>query len=281
MEIDGRAIAASTTAVVKAAAAELTAAGTTPTLGILSATKDESTAYYVRSLMRAAARVGITTELVSLPGTATTEEFAAACERLALDPNCHGIIAQTPFPPGIDQRRVVETIPPWKDIDGATPLSAGLLMHGHDAFAPATAQAVIEILKSEKVELSGANVTVVGQSLVVGRPLVQLLLAEEATVTCCHVRTRDLVASCRDADIIVVAAGRPNLIGRDHVREGAVVIDVGTNATDDGLVGDVDFEAVKDRASKITPVPGGVGPVTTACLLAKIVRAANAAHHSR
>ena len=276
MEIDGRAIAAAITSDTTAQVAALAASGTTPKVGILVATEDESTAYYVRSIVRAAERVGITAEVVALAETSTTDEVEAACQALGSDPSFHGIIAQTPFPKGVDARRVTQAIPVEKDVDGATPESSGRLMHGLAAFAPATAQAVIEILKAEGVELRGSRVVVVGRSLVVGKPLGMLLLAEDATVTTCHSRTRDLEGVCREADVLVAAVGRAKMIGADHVREGAVVIDVGTNATDAGLVGDVDFDAVKDRASRITPVPGGVGPVTTACLLRNIVVAATA-----
>ena len=174
-------------------------------------------------------------------------------------------------------RRVTQAIPVAKDVDGATTESSGRLMQGLGAYAPATAQAVIEILTAEQVELRGSRVVVVGRSLVVGKPLGMLLLAEDATVTTCHSRTRDLEAVCREGDVVVAAVGRAKLIGEEYIRDGAVVIDVGTNATDAGLVGDVDFDAVKDRASRITPVPGGVGPVTTACLLRNIVVAARTA----
>jgi len=276
MEIDGRAIAATLTAGTAAQVSALAAEGKTPKVGILVATEDESTAYYVRSIVRAAERAGIAAEVVSLAESASTEDLEAACLQLANDPSFHGIIAQTPFPDGVDARRVTQAIPVAKDVDGATPESSGRLMHGLPAFAPATAQAVIEILKAEQVELRGSRVVVVGRSLVVGKPLGMLLLAEDATVTMCHSRTRDLEGVCREGDIVVAAVGRAKLIGDGHIRDGAVVIDVGTNATEAGLVGDVDFDAVKDRASKITPVPGGVGPVTTACLLRNIVIAAAA-----
>lgn len=274
MRIDGRAIAARITEGVRAEADRLAAAGTRARLGVLTATEDESSASYVRSIVRAAERVGIEASVISLPGNAGSEALEAACGRLAGDASCHGIIVQTPLPPGADTAHVVDAIPVTKDVDGATAESLGRLFADREAFAPATAQAVMEVLSATGVPLRGKRVVVVGRSLVVGKPLTGLLLAADATVTVCHSRTEDLPGVCREADVLVAAVGRAKLLGPDHVRDGAVVVDVGTNPTEGGLVGDVDFDAVEAKARAITPVPGGVGPVTTACLLRNIVVAA-------
>jgi methylenetetrahydrofolate dehydrogenase (NADP+)/methenyltetrahydrofolate cyclohydrolase len=273
MRIDGRAIAATITKQVRDHVERLKHAGAQPKVGILTATDDESTAYYVRSIVRAAEHSGILAEVIALTPESDAETIRGACRRLADDASVHGIIAQTPFPAGIDATEVIRQIPVRKDVDGATVESAGLLFHELPAYAPATAQAVMEILRAEQIDLSGKRVTVVGRSLVVGKPLSVLLLGANATVTVCHSRTVDLSAVCREADILIVAIGHANMIGAEYVGEGATVIDVGTNSTDEGLVGDVDFEAVAGIAAKITPVPGGVGPVTTACLLRNIASA--------
>jgi methylenetetrahydrofolate dehydrogenase (NADP+)/methenyltetrahydrofolate cyclohydrolase len=274
MEIDGRAITATITEQVRADVERLKAVGVEPRVGILTATEDASTAYYVRSIVRAAERSGVAAQVVALPDSSDTATLEAACRRLGAASTVHGIIAQTPFPEGVDGTRVVQTIPARKDVDGATIESAGRLFRGLPAYAPATAQAVMEILAAESVELSGSRVVIVGRSLVVGKPLAVLMLGANATVTVCHSRTRDLPAVCREADVLVAAVGKAHTIGPEHVRVGAVVIDVGTNATDDGLQGDVDFDAVAGVAEKVTPVPGGVGPVTTACLLRNVVSSA-------
>jgi methylenetetrahydrofolate dehydrogenase (NADP+)/methenyltetrahydrofolate cyclohydrolase len=273
MRIDGVAIAATITEHVRDHVERLKTAGIEPKVGILTATDDESTAYYVRSIVRAAQRSGILAEVLALTPESDTATIRGACRRLAEDASVHGVIAQTPFPAGIDATEVIRQIPVRKDVDGATIESAGLIFHGLPAYAPATAQAVMEILRAEQIDLSGKRVTVVGRSLVVGKPLSVLLLGANATVTVCHSRTVDLPAVCREADILVAAIGHARMIGAEYVCEGATVIDVGTNATDEGLVGDVDFDAVAGIAGKITPVPGGVGPVTTACLLRNIASA--------
>ena len=187
----------------------------------------------------------------------------------------HGILLQLPLPGHLDQDELISLIDPRKDVDGLTPVNAGLLMQSRDGLVPCTPAGVMELLAEAGVELSGARAVVLGRSILVGKPLAQLLLAANATVTHCHSRTRDLAAVCREADVLVAAVGSPGLVTADMVREGAVVIDVGTNRTDDGLVGDVDFEAVREKAGAITPVPGGVGPMTRAMLLANTVKAAH------
>lgn len=222
-------------------------------LAIVTVTDDPSSAWYVRSLSTAAAKVGIECEIV---------RDLSALSTLDTD----GIILQTPVPGDRPAAEVAAAIDPAKDVDGANPLSLGRLASGLPAFAPATAEAVVRLLDHQGIALAGRQAVVVGRSTVVGKPLAQLLLDRDATVTVAHSRTKDLATVTRTADILVVAAGRPGLVRPEHVRPDTIVIDVGTNATDDGLVGDVD-PAVAGRVAGLSPVPGGVGPVTTAVLL--------------
>jgi methylenetetrahydrofolate dehydrogenase (NADP+)/methenyltetrahydrofolate cyclohydrolase len=204
------------------------------------------------------------------------DELLDLVEELGLDHEVDGILVQLPVPDHIDPDRVVAAIDPGKDVDGLTPVNAGLLAHGTPGLVPCTPSGVMELLRHEGVELGGAEAVVVGRSKLVGVPVARLLLGANATVTVCHSRTRDLAGACARADVLVAAVGVPRLLGGDAVKEGAVVIDVGVNRTDDGLVGDVDFEAAAERAAAITPVPGGVGPMTIAMLLVNTVAAARA-----
>jgi methylenetetrahydrofolate dehydrogenase (NADP+) / methenyltetrahydrofolate cyclohydrolase len=270
--LGGRELAADLRARTTESAAALTAAGTPPRLAIVVATADESSAWYVRSIAKAAAAVGIVCDIVS--PAATIEEIGTALRRLGEDDAVHGIILQTPLPTGVDAADLAGAIPPAKDVDGANPASLGRLAAGLPAFPPATAEAVLALLDHHGVVLAGRHAVVVGRSTVVGKPAAHLLLDRNATVTICHSRTSDLPTITRQADVLVAAVGRPGLITPEHVAPGTVVIDVGTNPTaDGGLVGDVD-PAVADVAAGLTPVPGGVGPVTTALLLQHTVRAA-------
>ncbi len=274
--IDGRAIAAAITAEVTETAAKLRESGTAPTLAVLVPTDDDATAWYVRSIERAAKKVGVDCRVVQLEKP-TGDDVTRELDKLSADPSVHGIICQTPLPEGVTLDHVGAHIDPAKDVDGANPVSLGRLTAGLPTYAPATAAAVLEILKREQVALSGAQVAVVGRSTVVGKPAALLLLGENATVTVCHSRTKDLAAVTKTADVLVVAVGRAHFVGADHVKPGAVVIDVGTNPTPEGgLVGDVDQAAVEGIAGSITPVPGGVGPVTTSLLLRHTVTAAQA-----
>jgi methylenetetrahydrofolate dehydrogenase (NADP+)/methenyltetrahydrofolate cyclohydrolase len=266
--LDGRAVSARIREDVARGASELQALGVTPTLAVVVATDDHASHAYVRSISRAANVVGIESRISDLGPSATSAEVSATILELAGDDDVHGIIVQTPLPEGVVAAEVTASIPAAKDVDGAGALSVGRLFKGLPAFAPATAQAVMEILGSYWVPLTGANVVVIGRSQVVGRPVAELLLRADATVTVCHSKTVDLAAIARTADVLVVAIGRPRFVGRPFVKQGAVVIDVGTNFDVDGsMVGDVDAEAVDGLARALTPVPGGVGPVTTAVLL--------------
>jgi methylenetetrahydrofolate dehydrogenase (NADP+) / methenyltetrahydrofolate cyclohydrolase len=271
VSLAGRNLAASISASV---AASVSAADAPPRLAIVTATADESSAWYVRSLAAAAGKAGIDCRVTDLGTSASAPDISAALERLSAAPAVHGIILQTPLPEGARLAGLAEAIDPAKDVDGANPVSLGRLATGLPAFAPATAAAVIELLDHHGVQIAGARVVVVGRSAVVGKPVAHLLLNRDATVTVCHSRTPDLASVTRTARILVVAAGRAGLIGAGHVAPGAVVVDVGTNATPDGgLAGDVSADAA-DVAGAITPVPGGVGPVTTAVLLRHVADAA-------
>ena len=204
------------------------------------------------------------------------DELLDLLDSLNRDETVDGILVQLPLPEQIDSDAVVAAIDPAKDVDGLTPVNAGLLAQGQPGLVPCTPQGVVELLRASATQIEGAEAVIVGRSILVGRPLASLLLGENATVTVCHSRTRDLAAVCAGADILVAAVGSPRTVTADMVKPGATVIDVGTNRTDDGLVGDVDFEAAKERARAITPVPGGVGPMTRAMLLVNTLKAARA-----
>ncbi|GAA4524733.1 bifunctional 5,10-methylenetetrahydrofolate dehydrogenase/5,10-methenyltetrahydrofolate cyclohydrolase [Amycolatopsis samaneae] len=274
ISLSGKELAASLRARAKEAADALTAAGTPPRLAVVVATDDGSSLWYVRSIAKAAAKSGIVCDVVDLGADATVAEIRRALETLSADDTVHGVILQTPLPEGASAADLAGTIDPAKDVDGANPASLGRLAARLPAFAPATAEAVVALLDHHEVPLPGRHVVVVGRSTVVGVPAAHLLLARDATVSVCHSRTADLPGMTRRADVLVVAAGRAGLVTAGHVAPGTVVVDVGTNpAGDGGLVGDVAPE-VSEVAGALTPVPGGVGPVTTALLLGHTVAAA-------
>jgi methylenetetrahydrofolate dehydrogenase (NADP+) / methenyltetrahydrofolate cyclohydrolase len=272
--LTGRELATTIRASAAVRAAELTVAGRQPRLAVVTATDDEASAAYVRSIANAAGKEGIACDLLR---TTTAAGVSATLAQLADDPEVHGVMLQTPLPEGALLADLARAIPAGKDVDGASPESLGRLTAGLPAFAPATAEAVLALLDYYQVELHGRRAVVVGRSVVVGKPVAHLLLDRHATVTISHSRTADLAAITRQADVLVVAAGRAGLIGPEHVSPGATVIDVGTNVTGAGrLAGDVD-PAVAGVAAALSPVPGGVGPVTTALLLRHVVEAAAAA----
>ena len=273
--LSGKEPAAAIRAETSAEAAELAAAGTPPKLAVVVATADESSAWYVRSIARSAEKAGIACDIVDLGADATAGAIRERLSGLSADDTVHGIILQTPLPAGAALEDLASAIAFEKDVDGAGPLSLGRLVAGLPAFAPATAEAVMAILDHYGIELTGRHAVVVGRSTVVGKPVAHLLLDRNATVTVCHSRTVDLAAVTSTADVVVAAVGRAGLITAEYVRPGAVVVDVGTNPTEDGgLAGDVDAASVAERAGALTPVPGGVGPVTTALLLRHTVQAA-------
>jgi methylenetetrahydrofolate dehydrogenase (NADP+)/methenyltetrahydrofolate cyclohydrolase len=263
--IDGKAVAARVRERVRS---EVEAMNRKPGLATILVGDDPASAVYVRMKREDSAEVGIESFHHEPGGDVSADALAALIRSLNADENVNGILLQLPLPGHLDQDEFISLIDPSKDVDGLTSLNAGLLMQGREeAMVPCTPAGVMELLAEADVELEGARA-------VVGKPLAQLLLAGNATVTHCHSRTRDLPAVCREGDVLIAAVGSPRLVTADMVGEGAVVIDVGTNRTDDGLVGDVDFEAVRARARAITPVPGGVGPMTRAMLLVNTLRAA-------
>jgi methylenetetrahydrofolate dehydrogenase (NADP+)/methenyltetrahydrofolate cyclohydrolase len=250
--------------------------GRPPGLTVVLCGRDAPSVVYLERILRGCRDVGIASRFVEVPGEATEAGLTSAIREQNEDPEVDGIIVQMPLPPGIGLRSVIDVIDPAKDIDGIHPLNAGLLRLGYEGFLPATAHATVEILKRSKIPIAGRTAVVIGRSAVVGMPAAFLLVREDATVTVCHSRTRDLRRHVRGAEIVVVAAGRPGLVTGAMIRRDAVVVDVGINLVGGRIVGDVDFESASRVASAITPVPGGVGPLTNAILLSHVMRAANA-----
>jgi methylenetetrahydrofolate dehydrogenase (NADP+)/methenyltetrahydrofolate cyclohydrolase len=248
--------------------------GRPPALAVVIIGRDAPSTVYLEQILRGCAKVGIDARFAELEGAATEVAVVARIRELNDDPAVDGVIVQMPLPPTIRLRSVIDAIDPAKDIDGIHPLNAGLLRLGYDGFLPATAHAAVEILRRSGIPIAGMDAVVIGRSAVVGMPAAFLLVKEDATVTVCHSRTADLAAHVRRADIIVVAAGHPGLVTGDMLKPGAVVVDVGINVVDGRLVGDVDFAGARLVASAITPVPGGVGPLTNALLLTHLIRAA-------
>ncbi len=276
--IDGKAVAASVRERVRGEVDELAAQlGRPPGLATVLVGDDPASAIYVRRKREACEEVGIRSSHHEPDGSISQEELLDLVGELNESDAIDGILVQLPLPDQIDADAIVTSLDPDKDVDGLTPTSAGRLARGEPGLVPCTPQGVMELLASVDVDPAGREAVIVGRSNLVGRPLFSLLLGANATVTICHSRTRDLGEVCRRAEILVAAAGRPRLVGGDMIRPGATVIDVGTNRTDDGLVGDVDFEAARQVAGAITPVPGGVGPMTIAMLLANTVQAARSA----
>ncbi len=275
--IDGKAVAAEVRSRVAGEVASFEAEhGRAPLLVTVIVGDDPASEVYVRNKHRACGEVGMRSLHHGLPAETTENELLELVGELGLDHDVDGILVQLPVPDHIDPDRVVAALDPAKDVDGLTPVNAGLLAHGMPGLVSCTPAGVMELLAHEGVELEGAEAVVVGRSKLVGVPVARLLLGANATVTSCHSRTRDLAAACRRADVLVAAVGVPRLLGADAVKPGAVVIDVGVNRSEDGLVGDVDFEAAAEVASSITPVPGGVGPMTIAMLLVNTLAAARA-----
>lgn len=275
--IDGKAVAAEVRERVAAEVADFEAQhGRTPALVTVIVGDDPASEVYVAGKHRACEQVGIRSFHHGLPAATTEAELLALVEKLNADEDVDGILVQLPVPAQIDPDRIIAAIDPGKDVDGLTPVNAGRLAQGMPGLVSCTPAGVMELLRHEGVELEGAEAVVVGRSKLVGVPVARLLLAANATVTVCHSRTRDLAAVCRRADVLVAAVGAPRLLGGEAVKPGAVVIDVGINRTDAGLVGDVDFGAAAEVAAAITPVPGGVGPMTVAMLLVNTLAAARA-----
>lgn len=292
--IDGKAVGARVRERVRAEVAELTAtarggrgaghpasSGVVPGLATVLVGDDEASKIYVRRKGEACEQAGMASFHHEPPATTSQHELESLVDELADDDRVHGILVQLPLPDGLDEDAVIERIPPAKDVDGLTPVNLGRLLQGFDPLVSCTPSGIVELLHDAGTPIEGARAVIVGRSRLVGKPLAALLLRENATITVAHSRTRDLPAVCREADILVAAVGSPRMITGDMVRDGATVIDVGINRTDGGVVGDVDFEAAKERAGAITPVPGGVGPMTIAMLLANTLRAARGLAEAR
>lgn len=274
--LDGKALARRIRADLKDQTTVLTRKlGRAPGLAVVLVGSDPASAIYVRNKEAAAGEIGMASEVIRLPETATFAQIAAAVDGLNDDPAIDGMIVQLPLPRGIDSAAILQRIAPEKDADGLHPYNIGRLVAGMPAPRPCTPSGVMRLIDETGINLSGKRAVVVGRSVIVGKPVAQMLLERHATVIMCHSRTADLADEVRRADVVVAAVGQPQLIKGDWIREGAVVIDVGMNRLDDGkLAGDVDFAEAEKRASAITPVPGGVGPMTIAMLLANAIEAA-------
>lgn len=287
--IDGKQIAADIRGELKAQVEALKEKGVVPGLGVILVGDDPASKSYVGAKEKACGNIGLYSDDNRLPADTTQEELLALVDKMNRDPKLNGILVQLPLPKHIDEAAVLLAIDPDKDVDGFHPVNVGKMMVGEEAFLPCTPHGVVQMLMRSGVETSGAHVVVVGRSNIVGKPVANMLLQKKeganATVTLCHTRTKDLGHHTRQADIIIAASGWPNTVTADMVKEGAVVIDVGVNRVEDDsrergyrLVGDVDFESVKEKASMITPVPGGVGPMTITMLLFNTVESAKRAH---
>jgi len=286
--IDGKQVAEDMRAELKEEVAKLKEQGIIPGLGVILVGEDPASKSYVTAKERTCEEIGIYSDDNRLPAETTQEDLMALVEKMNKDPKIHGILVQLPLPKHLNEAEVLLAIDPAKDVDGFHPMNVGKMVVGEKAFLPCTPHGVIQLLLRSGVTIEGANVVIVGRSNIVGKPLANMLIQKNATgnatVTVCHTRTRNLAHQTKQADIIIAAAGRPNTVTADMVKEGVVVIDVGVNRVEDAtkkrgyrLVGDVDFEAVKEKASLITPVPGGVGPMTITMLLYNTVESAKRA----
>ncbi|MDR9801021.1 bifunctional methylenetetrahydrofolate dehydrogenase/methenyltetrahydrofolate cyclohydrolase FolD [Bacillus paralicheniformis] len=254
---------------------ELKKQGVTPGLAVILIGDDPASLSYVRGKKKAAEAMGIRFQLDHFDASFSEQELLEVIDQYNQNNDFHGILVQLPLPDHISEQAVIERISPDKDVDGFHPLNVGKMLLGEDTFLPCTPAGIVELLKKTEIDLSGKEVVVVGRSNIVGKPVGQLLLNENATVTYCHSRTADITAHTKKADILIVAVGKANFIKADQMKEGAVVIDVGVNRLDNGkLVGDVEFEEAKEKASYITPVPGGVGPMTITMLAHNTVKSA-------
>lgn len=273
--IDGKAVSASVRAQVAQEVQDLKAKGLHPGLAVVIVGDDPASRTYVNNKKKACAETGIYSEEYALPATTTQEELLSLVRSLNEKPEIHGILVQSPLPEGLDEEAVIEEINPQKDVDAFHPQNVGRIMIGNFHFLPCTPAGVIELIRSQGIEIAGKRCVVIGRSNIVGKPMAMLLLHNHGTVTICHSKTRDLAEICREADILVAAVGRPKFVTENMVKPGAVVIDVGMDRDENGkLCGDVDFVNVEPKAGYITPVPGGVGPMTIAMLLRNTVTAA-------
>lgn len=273
--INGKELAQELRAKMKAEVSKLKEQGITPHLTVILVEDDPASKSYVSGKKKACAETGISSEIIEMPASTLEEDLLAKIEELNNNDTVDGILVQLPLPRHIDETRVIETISPAKDVDGFHPINIGRMMTGEDTFLPCTPYGIITMLKSRNIQIEGKHAVVIGRSNIVGKPVGQLLLNENATVTYCHSRTESLEQYTKQADILIVAVGKPHVINAEHIKDGAVVIDVGVNRIEDGsLTGDVDFDSAIEKASYITPVPQGVGPMTITMLLENTIKSA-------
>ena len=272
--IDGKVISASVKERVKGEVAKLNQKGITVGLAVIIVGEDPASKVYVSNKKKACEALGIISREYALPENTTEQELLDLIKELNADPEINGILCQLPLPKHLDEKLIINSIDPEKDVDAFHPVNVGKIMIGDFYFLPCTPAGVMEMLEYEGIDVTGKNCVVIGRSNIVGKPMNMLLLHKNGTVTICHSKTKNLAEICKNADILVAAVGRPNFVTADMVKDGAVVIDVGINRVDGKLCGDVDFENVKDKVSAITPVPGGVGPMTIAMLMQNTLTAA-------
>lgn len=278
--IDGKIISAAVKEEVAKEVEALKAKGIIPGLAVIIVGDDPASKVYVANKKKTCEQLGMHSEEYALPADTAQEELLALIDRLNKNDQINGILCQLPLPDHLDEEAVINAILPEKDVDAFHPQNVGKIMTGDYDFLPCTPAGIMEMLRYEKIDVQGKECVVIGRSNIVGKPMAMLLLHRNGTVTICHSKTKNLAAVCRRADILVAAVGRPNFVTADMVKEGAVVIDVGINRTPEGkLCGDVDFENVRQKASYITPVPGGVGPMTIATLMKNTLTAAKKQHH--
>ncbi|NLC38752.1 MAG: bifunctional 5,10-methylene-tetrahydrofolate dehydrogenase/5,10-methylene-tetrahydrofolate cyclohydrolase [Clostridia bacterium] len=270
--IDGRAIASVIREEVKAETSRLREKGIVPKLAVILVGDDPASVVYAKSKEKAAGKVGIDYKLFNLPGTTKDKELLELIHQLNNDPKVHGIMIELPLPPQLSKEKLMEAVNPLKDVDGVHPINRGYILSGQEGLFPATPQSCVEILLRAGVELKGKHAVIVGRGETVGKPLVFLLLKHHPTITICHSRTPDLGYHTRQADILIAAVGKPGIITADMIKPGAVVVDAGINEVEGGITGDVDFEKAKEVAGLITPVPGGVGSLTTALLFKNVLK---------
>lgn len=273
--IDGKAIAGEIRSDLVKKVQELHSKGIKPGLAVILVGDNSASAVYVRMKKRACEEIGINSAVHRLPEETSQEELLKLIAELNSDNGTHGILVQLPLPAHLNEEEVIHAISPMKDVDGFHPINVGKLHIGEETFVPCTPAGVLELVKRTETPISGAHVVILGRSNIVGKPVASLFLRENATVTICHSRTKNVAEECERADILIAAVGRPLLVKSDWVKPGAIVIDVGINRVDGEIVGDVDYEGVKKIAGAITPVPGGVGPMTIAMLLKATVEAAS------
>lgn len=272
--LDGKKRAKEIEEALKKEVLKLKVRGILPALDVILAGEDPAAMAYVKMQKKACERIGIRSTVHKLGASVSQEDLLELIEKLNNDPEVHGILVQLPLPEQIDEHLVLRSVAPEKDVDCFNPHNMGGVVNGQYHFAPSTPLGIMKLLEMEGIQVRGLDVTIVGHSNIVGKPMALLLLNENATVSVCHIDTRDVKKYTREADMVIVAVGKPGLITADMVKEGAVVIDVGMNKVEDGYVGDVDFEGVSEKVKAITPVPGGVGPMTIATLMSNTIKAA-------